>query len=547
MSIVLALTEVLGGLALFLFGLNQLSSGLKALAGERLRAILEYTTRNRVYGYFLGCSLGFLLHSSGTTVMLVSFVNAGLFSLLQAIPVVLGANVGTTLSMQAISLNLTALSYPAIALGMAGTFHRKERYQSAGRSLFGFGLLFLGMYIMKEGITPYREELRPFLETLDGSTWTGMIGGILLSVAITSVMQSSGATIGMCFSLIQADVFTSLTQVIPVILGAHIGTCATAFLASMGSPQPARRLAVTHLIFNLFNVTLAVILQGPLISLIEASSDNLTRQTANLHTLVMLVASLMVLPLIKGMSLLVHRLVPGGASESASSYLTPERMGHIESALPAARMEMIRLSRLALESTDYITQHLKQPSYDLKRKIRANEEIFNTIKSTLARQLRSLGYKEEVHFQDLRGLDQWIRCVVQMERIGDHMMKLHQLSDEQNNETDRIMFGKKLDKRLLRLFSETREMLDMLRLNLESSGNEVSEQDLNAKRQKILTKTKKSRDLFSVRMEQARMEPRVMYYYTGYLEIFERLIRHIELAGSSPVPHPAAKDPETDD
>lgn len=544
MSIVLALTEVLGGLALFLFGLNQLSSGLKSLAGERLRAILEYTTRNRAYGYLLGCSLGFLLHSSGTTVMLVSFVNAGLFTLLQAIPVVLGANVGTTLSMQAISLNLTALSYPAIALGMAGTFHRKENVQSAGRALFGFGLLFLGMHIMKEGITPYREDLRPFLENLDGSTWTGMIGGILLAVAITSIMQSSGATIGMCFSLIQAGVFTSLTQVIPVILGAHIGTCATAFLASMGSPQPARRLAVAHLLFNLFNVGLALIFQAPLIAFIESGTDNLTRQTANLHTLIMLVASLMILPVIKGMSLVVHQLVPGGARESASSFLTPERMADIDTALPAARMEMIRLSRLAIESIDHITHHLEEPCHDLKRKIRANEQVFDTIKSTLVRQLRNLGYHQEVTFENLRGLDHWIRCVVQMERIGDHMLKLHLLSDEQQDETESIHFGKKLDKRLLRLFSETREMLDMLRLNLESSGSEVSEQDLNAKRQRILLKTKKSRDLFSLRMEQARMEPRVMYYYTGYLELFERLIRHIELAGDTPAPSPA---PETEE
>lgn len=536
MSIVLALTEVLGGLALFLFGLNQLSSGLKSLAGERLRAILEYTTRNRAYGYLLGCALGFLLHSSGTTVMLVSFVNAGLFTLLQAIPVVLGANVGTTLSMQAISLNLTALSYPAIALGMAGTFHRKENIQSLGRALFGFGLLFLGMHIMKEGITPYREELRPFLENLDGSTWTGMIGGIFLALAVTSIMQSSGATIGMCFSLIQAGVFTSLIQVMPIILGAHIGTCATAFLASLGSPRPARRLAVSHLLFNLFNVGLALVFQAPLIALIESGTDNLTRQTANLHTLIMLAASLMALPVIKGMSFIVHKLVPGGIQESASSYLTPERMAEIDTALPAARMEMIRLSRLAIESLDHITRHLEQPRHDLKRKIRANEEIFNTIKSTLVRQLRNLGYREDVAFQDLRDLDHWIRCVVQMERIGDHLEKLHMLSDEQSRETERIKFGKKLDKRLRQLFSETREMLDLLRLNLESSGMEVTEQDLNAHRQKILTKTKKSRDLFSVRMEQARMEPRVMYYYTGYLEIFERLIRHIELAGDNPEP-----------
>jgi len=542
MGILRAVTEVLGGLALFLYGLHQLSGGLQTLAGERLRAILEFTTRNRVTGYVLGCLLGFLLHSSGTTVMLVSFVNAGLFNLGQAVPVVLGANVGTTLSMQAISLNLTAFSYPAIALGMGMTFHRKAEIRAGGVALFGFGLLFLGMSIMSGGVMPYREDLRPLLETLDGTTWTGMILGIALALAVTGVLQSSGATIGMCFALIQAGVFTELTQVFPIILGAHIGTCVTAFLAGIGSPPPARRVAMSHLLFNVTNVVMAIVFQGPLLRVLEAGSDSLMRQTANLHTLVMVVASLLILPFVQNLSKFAARLVPDKGKPVQSSFLTPEHMSTIATALPAVRLEMVRLTRVLLESLDHTIQHLNEPSHLLHRGILANEEVVNTIKTTMVRQLRDLSRQKDLSFEELRQIDYWIRAVVQIERIGDHLCKLHLLTMEQHEETHRIKFGKKLNRRLNRLFFETQDMLQNLQRCLQTSGEAISEAELFAKRQEILRITKKSRDLFTARMEQARLEPRVMYYYTSYLEHFERLIRHIELAGAA-----AAQQPEPED
>jgi len=533
-DVVIAVTEVFGGLALFLYGLGQLSDGLKTLAGDKLRSGLQKAVRRRVGGYTLGTALGFLMHSSGATVMLVGFLNAGLIGLTGAVPVVLGANLGTTLSMQAISFNITALSYPVLALGMALTFLRGEYTRATGRALFGFGLLFLGMHIMSDGVAPYRESLRPLLQNLNGDTWTGMAGGILLSLLLTAVLQSSGATIGMSFALVEAGVFTSLSQILPVILGAHIGTCVTAALAGLGSAPSARRVAVAHGLFNLFNVTLAVIFHEPLLRLMSATADDLTRQAANLHTGVMLIASLALLPVAGLFTRVVNAVSPSAWRKAPHSYLTPDSMARIDTAIPAVRNELVRLAHLGLESLHLSKQLLVRADRDQSRRVASIEEVFDAVKLTMIRHLRELGHRPEASRDAIMELDHWIHCVVQMERVGDHLQSLGDISRERRNEPGHVLFGKELTHRLDNLFEATGDLLNDLVHSL-SEHNEANA-PLNARRKTILDKTEEARALLGRHMARARLQPRALYYYSSYLEIFERLSRHIELvATQSPV------------
>ncbi len=204
---------VLGGLALFILGMGIMSDGLRVAAGPGLRTLLAKATANRFAGLALGTLLGFLVHSSAASVMLVGFLNAGLMSLAQAVAPMLGTNLGTSLSMQLVSFRLTDYCYVGIVAGLVFQMAvPNPRAKSIGRALVGFGLLFLGMKTMSAAIAPHRDLLRQYLVAIDGQTLSGRLLGVGLAFALTAVIQSSGATIGMAFALADAGVFDSLWQ-----------------------------------------------------------------------------------------------------------------------------------------------------------------------------------------------------------------------------------------------------------------------------------------------------------------------------------------------
>lgn len=537
-SQLLSLTKVLGGLALFLFGMKEMSGGLQTAAGKGLRGFLQAATRRRLSGMGLGTALGFLVHSSGATVLLVGFLNAGLISLTQSLPVIFGANLGTTLSMQAVSFKLTDFSYLAIGLGFGSRFLKGNKVKAIGQALFGFGLLFLGMEIMSQGVFPYRETLRPVLTRLDGNTATGMLAGIVVALAVTAVIQSSGATIGMAFAFIHAEIFTSLSQTMPIILGAHIGTCATALLASMGAQVPARRAALAHLLFNITNVILSILFRDPLIQFLEGTSTDLVRQTANLHTAAMVLGIGLLLPLTQPFTRLIERMLPERGTPPEASHLEPELMDHVETALPAVRREFVRLLRLTRESIELNRRLLESSQEEAVKRIRMIENIIDSIKSTMIGNLRQLARQTEDVTQ-LPDIDQWIRCMVEVERIGDHLNLLRKLSQERNSEPGHILFGRELTHRLNQLFQQTEVLLEQLGDHFLAEADDFYEQVDNILRGRValLDATMQARELLVSRIKEARLPPEAMFYLSSYLEVFERMARHAQiLASTSPAP-----------
>ncbi len=534
----LAISQVFGGLALFIFGMKEMSRGLQETAGKQLRSLLQSATRSRLRGLGLGTTLGFFLHSSGASVLLVGFLNAGLITLPQAIPVIFGANIGTTLSMQAVSFKLSNFSYIAIAIGLGATFTKHSKARALGRSLFGFGLLFLGMEIMSQGVFPYREALRPVLQRIDGTELTGMLAGVLLATLVTAVIQSSGATIGMAFALVNAGVFVSLSQTMPIILGAHIGTCATAMLASIGTQSAARRAALSHLLFNIFNVILCILIRAPLIRLLESMTADVVRQTANLHTVAMVGATVILLPLLTPFTRLILKLTPSKKPEPEPSFLSTEAMSDIETALPAVRLEIARLLRMTSRSLEKNRQLLEAKNPDAEREIRLIENAIDSIKVTMIRALRDLAH-EDIDRSHLPEIDQWTRCMIEVERIGDHLNILRKLSSERQNEPGHILFGRELTHRLNQQFADTRRILEELEslFLAESEDFYARVDDILRKRVDLLEACMDARELLNKRLTENRLPPKAMFYLSSYLEIFERLARHAQiLACTSPVP-----------
>lgn len=250
---------VLGGLALFLFGMKIMGEGLQKVAGDKIRKILERVTRYPVVAVLLGAvTTAAIQSSSATTVLVVGFVNAGLMTLKQAIGVIMGANIGTTITAQLIAFKLTDYVFLIIAIGFCINFFSKRRvYHYVGQFILGIGILFLGLDVMSNAVVPLRGS-PVFLDFIASFSRYPLLG-VLVGIIITCVVQSSAATIGMLIALASQDIIT-FNAAIPVLFGDNIGTCITALLASIGTNLNARRAAVAHVMFNVTGTLIFLIL-----------------------------------------------------------------------------------------------------------------------------------------------------------------------------------------------------------------------------------------------------------------------------------------------
>jgi phosphate:Na+ symporter len=287
--------ELLGGLALFLFGMEQMADGLKAVAGERMKLILARLTTNRFMGALTGAFVTAVIQSSSvTTVLVVGFISAGLLSMAQSIGVIMGANIGTTVTAQIVAFKVTKAALAMIAVGFAMLFiSRNERIRQYGGIIMGLGLVFFGMHVMSEAMHPLR-SYQPFLDLM--TRMENPLFGILVAAGFTALIQSSSATTAIVIVLASQG-FVTLPAGIALAFGANIGTCVTAMLAAIGKPREAVRAALVHVLFNVFGVLIWVGFIPQLaaaVTLISPSHPGLDgaarlaaetpRQIANAHT-----------------------------------------------------------------------------------------------------------------------------------------------------------------------------------------------------------------------------------------------------------------------
>lgn len=352
------LTGLCGGLALFLFGMDRMGEALKAAAGTRMKQILARLTTNRFTGAVTGALVTAVIQSSSvTTVLVVGFVSASLMTFSQSIGVIMGANIGTTITAQIIAFKVAKLAMVFIATGFAADFFAKnETIRQYGRVIFGLGLIFFGMNIMGEAMTPLR-SYPPFVDMMRGMEQPGT--GILFGALFTALIQSSSAATGIVV-VMASQGFITLPAGIALALGANVGTCVTAVLAAFGKPRSAQRAAAIHVLFNLLGVLLWLGLIEELVQITRIVSPQYTeltgvdrlaaeapRQIANANTLFNLINTLLFIGFTGPMAMLVTRFLPDRPEPSKiiirPKFLDEELITTPALALNVARLEVGRL------------------------------------------------------------------------------------------------------------------------------------------------------------------------------------------------------------
>ena len=352
---------LLGGLSLFLFGMDKMSDALKNVAGEKMKDILGMLSNNRFMGMITGAIVTAVIQSSSvTTVMLVGFVSAGLMSLSQTVGVILGADIGTTITAQIVAFKVTKYALLLLAIGFGMLFiSKREKIQQYGYMVMGLGMIFFGMGVMKDAMEPLR-TYQPFIDLM--ANMSNPILGILVAAVFTALVQSSSASMGVVIVLAMQGLIT-LEAGISLALGANIGTCVTAGLASLGKPREAVRVAVCHVLFKIIGVLIMLPLIGPFAKFVvfispapaegltgmQAAASVLPRQVANAHTLFNIGIGVLFLPVVTYFARFVFWLVPDKplpeVEEIQPKYLS-EMLLHTPSlALDAARHEIKRMGK----------------------------------------------------------------------------------------------------------------------------------------------------------------------------------------------------------
>ena len=307
-SFILIIIGLFGGLGMFLYGMEMMSDGMKMTAGNSMRAILKKLTSNRFIAVFVGAFITMIIQSSSaTTVMLVSFVNSGLLNFVQALGVILGSNIGSTVTAQIVAFKVTDYALLLIAVGSIMTlFSKKDSAKHIGFVILGFGLLFYGMKVMSDTMKPLRTD--PTFNIILTSFENPFLG-IIAGAVFTALIQSSSATTGIVITLASSGSIT-LEAGIPLILGANIGTCITALLAGLKATRDAKRVAIGHVLFNVIGVLVFCFWIPVFADLVAQTTDNVPRQIANAHTIFNIVSTILFIPFAPFISRTIIRYFP---------------------------------------------------------------------------------------------------------------------------------------------------------------------------------------------------------------------------------------------
>lgn len=412
----------LGGISLFLYGMQLMGDGLQQAAGARLQKILGQLTKKTIYGVALGAGVTAVLQSSSaTTVMTVGLVNAGLMNLEQAFGIVMGANIGTTMTAQLIAFNLTDYITLIIAIGFVMQIICKKRtLKNLGYVLLGFGILMLGMSMMSNSVIPLRSDPR-IVEYL-GRFSNHPILGLLTGLCMTLVIQSSSATIGILMAMASQGLIP-LEGAIPVILGDNIGTCITAVIATLQSGLNAKRVACSHVIFNLCGSVIALCLLPFFIEFVRyiSPAGNIGRQIANAHTTFNVVNTCIFLPLAPYFTRFIKKIMPGEENDISyqPKYLDKNVLGTPAVALGLATKEVVRMGDLALENIQKSFHCVDEFNKKDVEFILEHEPVIDSLEEAITVYLTKMSEKNMT--KEMSNLHTGLLHVCNdIERIGDH-------------------------------------------------------------------------------------------------------------------------------
>ena len=429
---------LLGGLALFLYGMQMMSTGLEAAAGNRMKSILEKLTSNRIKGVLVGAAITAVIQSSSaTTVMVVGFVNSGLMTLKQAVWVIMGANIGTTITGQLIALDIGAIA-PLFAIAGVGAimFIKSEKVHHISSIFAGLGILFMGMDMMGAAMSPLKES-EAFISLM--TKFDNPLLGILVGALFTAVTQSSSASVGILQALASTGMIP-LSSAVFVLFGQNIGTCITAVLASIGMKVNAKRTTVIHLLFNIIGTVLftVICLVTPYVTWIEAMTPgDPVAQIANAHTVFNIVTTLLLLPFGTHMANIAVRILPDSKKADDEDlrlkYIRPFEssyaIGHSAVAVSQVRDEVNRMRDMVAKNISDSFDSLVQYDEKLRKKVSEREEYIDFLNKGISEYIVSL-MASEMNMSDSRKINGYYAIISNLERIGDHAVNLAEYGDD---------------------------------------------------------------------------------------------------------------------
>ena len=425
---------IMGGLGLFLYGMNLMGDGLQKSAGSKLKRIIELLTSNVIMGVLVGMVVTMVIQSSSaTTVMVVGFVNAGIMSLPQAIGVIMGANIGTTITAQLVSLDVDFLAPVALGIGIViYMFSNKPKHKNIAEILIGFGILFTGMDFMKEAVKPLA-GYQGFTDMLL-SFGHHPILGVLMGFAITAIVQSSSASMGMLIALASQGLIP-ITAALPILYGENIGTCVTSLISSIGASRNARRAAIMHLTFNVLgSMIFMFILSKPIVAIVTAiDPTDAARQIANSHTLFNILNVIVLLPFNKLIVKLALKLVPETKGEQDDDkvvkYIDDRMIETPSIALANIVKETLRMGEKSKESLNAAMDGIVDKSKEKIELSFKREKLINELQKSILNYLLKLS-KASLNEDSRETVDALFNTVNDIERIGDHAENIAELAKD---------------------------------------------------------------------------------------------------------------------
>lgn len=419
--------SLIGGLGLFLYGMTVMGDGIEKAAGDKMRSFLAFFTKNRVVGMLFGmlfCAI--VQSSSATTVMVVSFVNAGLMNLVQAAGVIMGANIGTTITSQLVAFNLSQAAPVFLMLGVIITmFCKNHKIKKIGEVVLGFGVLFMGLSLMSGSMAGLKES--PYIVKLLAGLDNPFLG-IFIGFVITAIIQSSSVTVSIVLLMAQQGLLP-LWICFYIILGCNIGSCTTALLASISGNKDAKRAAMIHFLFNIIGTMIiaAILLVGERyieMGIRAISGENIGRCVANAHTLFKVFQVLILFPFAKGIVKLTYFFVPSKEGEKHEDtfqleYIGPNSVFSPSTAVVEASRELERMADMAVTNLNRAMNALVTLDEQDIEKVYATEKNINYMNHAITDYLVSIS-QSTLPIDDIKSIGGLFHVVNDIERIGDH-------------------------------------------------------------------------------------------------------------------------------
>lgn len=448
-----------GGIGLFLFGIKFMGDGLELAAGSKLKKLLEVLTSNR----FLAVLVGFVVtaviqSSSATTVMVIGFVNAGLMNLTQAVGVIMGANIGTTVTSVLIALDLTDIAPLAIFIGVIlMIFFKNKMTTHIGQIICGFGLVFLGMSTMSSSMEPLR-DFQPFQDFIINAN--NPLMGVMIGLVMTGIIQSSSATIGILQAL-AGQGLVPIEFAVYVLYGMNIGTCVTALISTAGTKVNSKRAAVIHLLFNIIGTGIFMLITAytPYIELLKMISDSPMVQISAAHIIFNVVSTVVLFPFANVLVKLSCRLVPGKEAsdeEMHLKYLDERILNTPPFAIVQVGKEVKRMAEMAQKNFAAAANALINMDVSEVEKISEREKAINFLNHKITSYLIKINSLDLLE-NDSKYIGSLFHVVNDIERIGDHALNLSEAA--QKSVEDKLTLSDKAKEELRDLFDTTQQLL----------------------------------------------------------------------------------------